>query len=116
MSGPAARHVIKTAVSGPSFAGAIINATTARRLAANEDVMLYENPNAFLLCRFRREQALCQRDGISDAPRLDRCRPECGNVARTDRHARQLRERADFLEFRGAGCGGNSVVPEQRWQ
>ena len=87
MSGPAARHVIKTAVSGPSFAGAIINATTARRLAANEDVMLYENPNAFLLCRFRREQALCQRDGISDAPRLDRCRPECGNVARTDRHA-----------------------------
>ena len=102
VSGPAARHVIKTAVSGPSFAGAVINTTTARRLAANGDIMLYENPNAFLLCRFRREQALCQRDGISDAPRLDRCRPECGNVVRTDRHARQLRERADFLEFRGA--------------
>ena len=42
--------------------------------------MLYENPNAFLLCRFRREQALCQRDGIIDVPRLDRSRPECGNV------------------------------------
>lgn len=106
VSGPAARHAIKTAVSGPSFAGAVINATTARRLAANEDVMLYENPNAFLLCRFRREQALCQRDGIGDVPRLDRCRPECGNVVRTDRHASQLRERADFLEFRGAHAPG----------
>jgi hypothetical protein len=89
VSGPAACHISKTAVSGLSFAGTVINATTARRLAANEDVMLYENPNAFLLCRFRREQALCQRDGISDVPRLDRCRPECGNVVRTDRHAGQ---------------------------
>jgi hypothetical protein len=106
LSGQAARHVIKTAVSGPSFAGAVINATTARRLAATEDIMLYENPNAFLLCRFRREQALCQRDGSSDAPRLDRCRPECGNAVRTDRHASQLRERADLLELRGAHAPG----------
>lgn len=41
VSGPAARHAIKTATSGPFFAGVTVNATTARRLAANEDVMLY---------------------------------------------------------------------------
>jgi hypothetical protein len=68
--------------------------------------MLYENSNAFLLCRFRREQALCQRDGISDTPRLDRCRPECGNVVRTDHNASQLRKYADVLEFRGAYAPG----------
>lgn len=106
VSGPAARHAIKTAVSGPAFAGVVINATTARRLAANQDIMLYENPNAFLLCRFRREQALCQRDDTSDMPRLDRCRPQCGNVVRTDRHARQLRDHADNLDLRGAHAPG----------
>jgi hypothetical protein len=97
VSGQAARHAITTAVSGPFFAGVVISATTARQLAANSDVMLYDNPNAFLLCHFRHEQALCQRKGIADAPRLDRCRPECGNVVRTDHHADQLRHRADFL-------------------
>jgi hypothetical protein len=72
--------------------------------------MLYENPNAFLICRFRREQALCHRDGTSDAPRLDRCRPECGNVMRTDRHAKQLHERADLLEFRAATRPARSAI------
>lgn len=97
VSGPAAQHAIKTAVSGPFFDGVVINATTARRLAANQDVMLYENPNAFLLCRFRRSQALCHRDATAAWPSLDRCVPECGNVVRTDRHAAALRERAEVL-------------------
>lgn len=98
ISGPAARHAVKTATSGPFFAGVVINATTARRLAANEDVMLYENPNAFLLCRFCRQQALCHREGTASWPYLDRCVPDCGNVVRTDQHAVALRSRAEVLE------------------
>ncbi len=35
---------------------------------------------------------------MKDTPSLDRCVPGCGNTARTDAQAAQLRERADALE------------------
>jgi hypothetical protein len=98
VSGPAARFAIKTAVSGPVFAGKAITATTARRLLANENAMIYDNPQALLLCHYKRDQALCHREGARDTPSLHRCVPGCANVIRTDHHARQLRDRADALD------------------
>ncbi|MFI0219374.1 hypothetical protein [Streptomyces lydicus] len=61
VSGPAARRAIKTAARAPRFEGAVINATTARRLLANDDALIYDNPQALLLCHYKREQALCHR-------------------------------------------------------
>ncbi|WP_367429055.1 integrase [Streptomyces celluloflavus] len=101
VSGPAARHAIKAATHAPRFAGAAITVTTARRLLANEDAMLFDNPQAFLLCHYKRAQALCHRDE-KDTPTLDHCVPGCGNVVRTDRHATQLRNHANDLEARAA--------------
>ncbi|MBT2235499.1 hypothetical protein [Nonomuraea sp. NEAU-A123] len=40
ISGPAARRVIKAAARATGFEGTTINATTARKLIANEDVMI----------------------------------------------------------------------------
>jgi hypothetical protein len=102
LSGPAARRAITTAAQSPQFAGTVINATTAKRLLANEDMMIYDNPEAFLLCHYKRRQALCHRDGIADTPSLNHCVPGCGNIIRTDQHAEQLRERADLLDKRAA--------------
>lgn len=98
VSGPAARDAIKIAAHAPTFSGTTITAKTARRLVANPDLMIYDNPQALLLCRYKPDRALCQRDGIKDAPKLEACDPRCGNVIRTDRHAAQLRTRADQLE------------------
>jgi hypothetical protein len=81
ISGPAARRAIKAAARTPRFAGTVITATTARRLLANEDAMIYDNPHALLLCHYKRAQALCHRDGVKDTPSLDRCVPGCGNIA-----------------------------------
>jgi hypothetical protein len=64
--------------------------------------MIYDNPQAFLLCHYKREQALCHRDGVKETPSLDRCVPGCGNIARTDQHAARLRDRADVLDKRAA--------------
>ncbi|WP_327328156.1 integrase [Streptomyces sp. NBC_01210] len=100
VSGPAARRAIKAAAAAPRFAGTVITATTARRLIANEDAMIFDNPHALLLCHHRRAQALCHRDGIKDTPSLDHCVPGCGNIVRTDQHARQLRDRAEVLDKR----------------
>ena len=100
LSGPAARRAITTATQGPQFAGTVINATTAKRLLANEDTLIYDNPEAFVLCHYKRRQALCHRHGTTDTPSLNHCVPGCGNIIRTDRHAEQLRERADLLDKR----------------
>lgn len=102
LSGPAARSAIKTAVSGHSFAGKTVNAATAKRLLANDEALIFDNPQAFLLCRYKREQALCHRDGIKDAPSLERCDPRCANICRTDTHATRMRARADALEHQAA--------------
>lgn len=98
LSGPAARRAIKATARAPRFEGTVINATTARRLLANDDAMLYDNPQALLLCHYKREQALCHRTGVRDSPRLDHCMPGCGNIVRTDHHATSLRDRADTLD------------------
>ena len=98
ISGPAAREAIEIAARAPQFTGTTITARTARRLIANHDLMIYENPQALLLCRYKPDRALCQRGRITDSPRLEACNPSCGNVVRTDQHAAQLRARADLLD------------------
>lgn len=98
VSGPAARAAIKAASAPPLFAGKTVNATTARRLLANDEALIFDNPQAFLLCNYKRESALCHRDGIKAAPSLERCDPRCANICRTDAHAIWLRARADALE------------------
>jgi hypothetical protein len=106
LSGPAARSAINAALTGPRFEGKTVTATTARKLLANEDTLIFENPQAFLLCRYKRENALCHRDGVKDAPSLDRCDPRCANICRTDTHAADLRERADALHRQAAHAPG----------
>ncbi|GGW87814.1 integrase [Streptomyces noursei] len=102
VSGPAARRAITTATHAALFTGTVITATTARRLLANEDAMIYDNPQALVLCHYRREQALCHRDDAKDTPSLDHCVPGCGNIVRTDQHAARLRQRADTIDKRAA--------------
>jgi hypothetical protein len=98
ISGPAARRVIRAAATAPLFAGAPITLDSARKLLKNQDAMVYDNPHALLLCHYKRDRALCHRDGARDTPSLDHCVPGCGNIARTGQQAGQLRERAAALE------------------
>jgi hypothetical protein len=102
ISGPAARRAIQAAATAPRFAGTPITLASARKLLKNEDAMIYDNPHALVLCHYKRDRALCHRDGIKDTPSLDRCVPGCGNIARTDQQAAQLRDRALNLENRAA--------------
>jgi integrase len=102
ISGPAARRAIRAAATAPRFAGTPITLASARKLLKNEDAMIYDNPNALILCHYKPDRALCHRDGIKDTPSLDRCVPGCGNIARTDQQAAQLRDRAAALENQAA--------------
>jgi integrase len=102
ISGPAASRAIRAAATAPRFAGTPISLASARKLLKNEDAMIYDNPHALVLCHYKRDRALCHRDGTKHTPSLDRCVPGCGNIARTDQQAAQLRDRALNLENRAA--------------
>ena len=100
ISGPAARRAIMAAAAASRFAGVPVTLGAARKLLKNEDAMIYDNPHALVICHYKRDKALCHRDAVKDTPSLDHCVPGCGNIARTDAQAAQLRERADALETR----------------
>ncbi|MFD7641629.1 integrase [Kitasatospora sp. NPDC059795] len=104
LSGPAARRALAAAARAPDFAGTAINATTAHRYLARDDLLVHDNPNTLLMCVYKHEQALCHR--AATAPALDHCVPVCGNIARTDHHAHRLRERAHTLLQQAAHLPG----------
>ncbi|OCC12514.1 hypothetical protein [Streptomyces sp. PTY087I2] len=105
ISGPAARRALFQATTGPMFQGGLVKRdfplkhSLARRHLARDGSVLYDNPQALLLCLFRSDRAPCQEDGRLSEPTLDRCVPNCGNIVRTDRQAIALRERAHQLEI-----------------
>ncbi|MHA5052778.1 site-specific integrase [Streptomyces sp. SD15] len=102
ISGPAARRAIHAAAQAPAFAGSIRTHCQARDILSNPALAVYDNPRSFLMCVYNSDRALCHRLDVADAPRLDRCRPSCANVARTDHHANQLLQHAQTLEKQAA--------------
>jgi hypothetical protein len=101
ISGPAARRAITAAASTPRFEGRIVPRTFAKKAAkflARDGVVLYDNPDAFLICAFKHENALCEPEPDATAPRQYACQTGCGNTVRTDGHARDMRERADEID------------------
>ncbi len=102
VSGPAARRAINAAAQAPRFEGVAITRRQARDVLANPDLAVHDNPHALLMCVYKPEKALCQREGAKDTPSLDRCVSSCSNIARTDRQASQLLMRADDLQRKAA--------------
>ncbi|WP_345650298.1 hypothetical protein [Streptomyces tremellae] len=100
ISGPAARRAINAAATAPQFQGTAITTRTARKILANADLAVYDNPNTLLMYVYNGDRALCHRDTDTPSPSLDRCVSSCANIAWTDHHAEQLRQHADALDKR----------------
>ncbi|MEU7222353.1 integrase [Streptomyces chrestomyceticus] len=101
ISGPAARRAVTAAAITPRFEGRIVPRTFAKKAAkflARDGVVLYDNPDAFLICAFKHDNALCEPEPGATAPRQYACQTGCGNAVRTDAYARQARERADEID------------------
>ncbi|MEU5389533.1 hypothetical protein [Kitasatospora cineracea] len=101
ISGPATQRALTAAAHAPRFEGRIIPptfVTKARDYLARDGIVLFDNPDALLICAFKHDSALCEPDPGANAPRQYDCRPGCANTVRTDTHARLLRTRADELD------------------
>lgn len=102
VSGPAA-HAYCARVSGGTdrFAGRVIrSARQARAVLANPALQIY--PGKGMTCVFDASKALCQMRGADTTddrrtPDLDDCRPNCRNIARTDRDMTAILHQAEDL-------------------
>lgn len=100
ISGPAAHRALTAAAHAPRFEGRLVPATFAKKAAAylaRDGMVLFDNPEAHLICAFKRDIALCDPEPGASAPNQHDCRRGCGNAIRTDTHARQLRDHADRI-------------------
>ncbi|MER7672291.1 hypothetical protein ABTY61_28055 [Kitasatospora sp. NPDC096128] len=107
ISGPAAQRALTAAADVPRFEGRIVPRTfaaKARAYLARDGIVLFDNPDALLICAFKRDTALCEPDPGANTPRQYDCRPGCANTVRIDTHARlpppvgrRLRTNADRL-------------------
>ncbi|MFG2569261.1 integrase [Streptomyces sp. NPDC048567] len=102
ISGPAARRALIGATSIPSFEGALTTPKAAAKFLARDGLVLFDNPDAFLICAFKRDTALCDPDPGATAPNQFACQLGCGNAVRTDSDAQAAREHADRLDARAA--------------
>ncbi|SDP65511.1 hypothetical protein [Lentzea jiangxiensis] len=101
VSGPAARRALTAAATTPRFEGRIVPWTFARKAAAfldRDGLILFDNPDAHLICVFKRDTALCDPTLDATAPNQYDCAPGCGNAVRTDTHARLLRDNAQKID------------------
>jgi hypothetical protein len=97
ISGPAARRALTAAAQAPRFEGRLVTKNFTRQATAylaRDGLVLFDNPDGCLICVFKRDTALCEPGPGATAPNQHDCRPGCGNAARTDGHAHDLRERA----------------------
>ncbi|MCX5401225.1 integrase [Streptomyces sp. NBC_00102] len=100
ISGPAARRALTAAVQAPRFEGRTVTQKFARQAPdylARDGLVLFDNPDASLICVFKRDNALCEPGPDATAPNQFDCRPGCGNAVRLDSHASELLEEADRI-------------------
>ncbi|MCC2275497.1 integrase [Streptomyces sp. ET3-23] len=102
ISGQAARRAIVGATSMPGFEGALTTPKAAAKFLARDGLVLFDNPDAFLICAFKRDTALCEPAPGATAPNQFACQLGCGNAIRTDSHARAAREHANRLDAKAA--------------
>jgi hypothetical protein len=105
ISGQAARRALTGVLQAPRFEGTLTTrqaATKAAKFLARDGMVLFDNPDSFLICAFKRDTALCDPEPGATAPNQFACQLGCANAVRTDAHAQALRDRADYLDLQAA--------------
>lgn len=102
-SGPSAMNFANALrEQNEQFGGIVTSKRQAQSLLRSQQLAVFQNEKAFLWCNFRPDTALCLSDrGLEDktnTPRLDNCKKNCVNIARTDDQAEAMRQEAERLK------------------
>jgi hypothetical protein len=92
LSGPAAGRAVAAARKAAPYAGAFLTDRERKQILRDPTLRVFDNSGAFLICMHDPAKALCRigRPRAEETPDLAGCKPECGNVTRTDGHMRGL--------------------------
>ncbi|MGW5317877.1 hypothetical protein [Nocardia thailandica] len=113
VSGPAAAEYRHRVQAGQRFAGHVLKTSRdARNLLANPDLQIHQGDG--LTCVFDPHRAACRAPGdpadMRCTPDLTDCRPNCANIARTDRDIAVVIELAASL----TGMAEDPLAPAPR--
>ncbi len=95
--------------STTQFGGTAINAKTARRLIANQGLMVYDNPHCFSALPLQARPRAVSTGRRRRHPKLEACVPTCGNAREPIEHAAQLRA-APTLDQQAAHAPNQSGI------
>lgn len=90
VTGPAAkRYAEGIQLYGNKFGGRYMTNRQAAALRSNPKLRIYDSAEQFVTCCYDQSKALCHPDrstakGIDQTPDVSNCKPNCGNIARTD--------------------------------
>lgn len=90
VTGPAAkRYTEGIQLYHNKFGGRYLTNRQAAALRSNPKLRIYDSADQFVTCCYDQAKALCHPDrraanGIEQTPDVTNCKPNCGNVARTD--------------------------------
>ncbi|MFA4081352.1 integrase [Mycobacteroides salmoniphilum] len=104
LSGPAAgRMIAAIRTARTRFGGMFLTPKQADALAKDPRLQIYDNPAAFLTCNYDPVKALCHPERATTSaqdrpPALNRCNPDCANIARTDIHIEALEHEITDLQ------------------
>lgn len=90
VTGPAAkRYTEGIQLYNNKFGGRYLTNRQAAALRSNPKLRIYDNGDQFVTCCYDQTKALCHPDrraanGIEQTPDVTNCKPNCGNIARTD--------------------------------
>jgi hypothetical protein len=89
VTGPAAkRYAEGIRLYGNKFGGRYLTNRQAAALRSNPKLRIYDSEEQFVTCCYDQSKALCHPDrrtaGVEQTPDITNCRPNCGNIARTD--------------------------------
>lgn len=104
VSGPAASRYINGARTFQhAYGGTFLTLGQMSALRRNPALRIYDNSERALACVYDQAKALChpgRNQGATDhnrTPDITRCRDNCANAARTDRHAVTLKSKIEQL-------------------
>ncbi|MDI9926618.1 hypothetical protein ACIGGF_13845 [Rhodococcus sp. NPDC078407] len=104
ISGPAADRLADGLSSfQEQFAGQVRSEAELKRFRNSRLHLIYDNPNAHVVCIYNPSTAACQvdrppKDDATQTPDLTNCQSNCPNIAMLDQHvSAKARERDDLL-------------------
>lgn len=111
ISGPAADRLLAAADKAARYDGVFLTAREFKKITADSDLQVFDNPDAYLFCVHDPDRAKCtsrRANARKTGPNLNNCHQDCANAARTDTQMTGLAHKIEQMRAEA----GSPLTPE----